>query len=149
MTRISTNFQKGFGFLHKLSENVSTMLPTVFQWRTSTSACRDRPMNCIIVLSELCFSTVCRSVIPCMLTSSQPNSLAKPNRSWISTQNGEIRLFGDIHIRTGMSVKPTQPIHQWRGLKSSRSRSILRGIWPIVDVSGCGYSSLEWGLQFV
>jgi len=34
--------------------------------------------------------------------------LAQPKRSWISTQNCEKRLFGDMHTRTGMSVKSTQ-----------------------------------------
>jgi len=38
----------------------------------------------------------------------QCHSLAQPNRSWIFTQNGEKRLVGDIHTRTGMSVKSTQ-----------------------------------------
>jgi len=38
------------------------------------------------------------------------HSLTQPNRSWISTQNGGKRLFGDIHIRTVISVKSTPTI---------------------------------------
>jgi len=38
------------------------------------------------------------------------HSLDQPNRSWISTQNSETLLFGDIYTRTGKSVKSTQTI---------------------------------------
>ena len=32
-------------------------------------------------------------------------SLAQLNRSWMPMQNDEKRLFGDIHIQTGMSTR--------------------------------------------
>jgi len=40
------------------------------------------------------------------------HSLAQPNRSWISTQNGEKRSFGDINTRTGMYVNCTLTINK-------------------------------------
>jgi len=100
----SSKLQKGFGFLHKPFGNVSTILPIVFQWRTTTSVCRDRPMKVSFCwLSDIVdIVQIGLSLYAGLFPS---HSLAQPNRPWISTQNCEKRLFGDIHIRTGMSVK--------------------------------------------
>jgi len=104
-----SKFHKGFGFLHKPFGNVSTMLPTVFQWRTTTFACRDRPMNGIIVLLSDVDDLVQIGLF--LYANLFPiQSLAQLNRSWMPMQNDEKRLFGDIHIWSGMSVKSTQTI---------------------------------------
>jgi len=108
LPKMISKFYKGFSFLHKPFGKVPTMLPTVFQWRTTTSTCGDIDQWTV---SLCCLSDVVDIVqkgLSLYADLFPSHILAQPKRSWISMQNGEKRLFGDMHTRTGMSVKSTQ-----------------------------------------
>jgi len=94
--------------------------------------------------------TLCRLAFPCMLTSSQ--AIAYPNQTDLEYLCRMVKkgLFGDIHIRTGMSLKSTQTIDstvkstEVQALKVQFTRSLAYGtcVWMWLYSETCLYRPL-------